>query len=102
MLKVGVWKAEVLGCQLAIYTVTLFFISVPKDYNQLESKEFLWLTSYAILSGKYATRNQGKNLYSGTEAENMAECCLLACSQWLSQSALSYKPGPLAQGCYKT
>jgi hypothetical protein len=32
--------------------------------------------------------NQGRNLKVGADAEAMKGCCLLACSQWLSQSAL--------------
>jgi hypothetical protein len=30
---------------------------------------------------------QGRNLRAGPDTEAMEECCLLACSSWLAQSA---------------
>lgn len=71
---------------LILYIVILLLIFMYKDYDQkqLGSKEFLWLTSYNPLSGEYKVRNQGINLYVGTEVETMEKCCLLACSPWLA------------------
>lgn len=35
-------------------------------------------------------RNSRREPEAGTEAETMEQCCLLACSSWLAQSAPSY------------
>lgn len=36
---------------------------------------------------------KGRNLETGTEAKIMEECCLLACSSWLTQHDFLYTPG---------
>jgi hypothetical protein len=40
---------------------------------------------------------QGRILEVGADAEAMEECCLLACSLWLSQLAFLLNPGPSGQ-----
>lgn len=43
-------------------------------------------------------RAEGRDLETEIEAKAMEECCLLAFSSWLAQSATFYNPGPPVQG----
>lgn len=78
LLKAEVREAEGSLCfgmstsnPLTLYTVVLLFILVNKKMtaSKLGSKEFLWLPSCNPLSVKDNARNQGRNLYTGTDAE---------------------------------
>jgi hypothetical protein len=53
--------------------------------NNLKRKGFI--SAYRSTSQTISEGNQGRNLEAGADTEDMAGCCLLACSLWLAQPA---------------
>lgn len=66
--------------------------------GNLGRKGFIHLTVYSLTWRKVRTGSRDRKLESGTDAETMKECCLLACFPWLAQSASWYNPGQPLQG----
>lgn len=50
--------------------------------------------SYNLSSREVGDGTHGRNPKAGTETQATEEHCLLACSQWFSQHAFLYSPGP--------
>ena len=69
-------------------------IAVMKHYDQsnLGRKGFIWLHFHIVVHHSRKSGQelkQGRNLEAGADAEAMEAFCLLACSPWLLQPALT-------------
>lgn len=82
---------------------SLLSTAVMKQVTKTNSGRMVYSVLYLTVhhEGKSAEA-KGRNLEAGTEAEAMEECCRLAFSLGLAQSALLCNSGPYAQGWHHT